>query len=107
MILLFLVSLANAQSVPQWCDIVDNTSAQVLNTYAGVCNQKQFGGPWGDPLQTHHVVNTTKAASDTSAAQAAATAQATRAARVARIKTACAAMTGPQADICNQVVDGM
>ena len=47
-----------------WCDIKKIPSGEIHHTYAGVCDQRKFGGPWGSSKLFQHVVNTTKDASD-------------------------------------------
>jgi hypothetical protein len=101
---LFLIIFCSTAFATDWCDIQDAKTGQVLSTYEGQCDQHNFGGPWGDPTLTKHVVNTTKDASDAAKAQAEQSAQALKAAREARIKSACAAQTNQfLKDVCDEL----
>lgn len=88
-----------------WCDIKDKKTNVVQYTYEGPCDQRKFGGPWGDPAQTVHVVNTTKQKElDDKKADEDQKNQ-KRDQRRARLETQCAAATGLLKEICDQLLD--
>lgn len=102
-IILFLFT--QTASAALFCDIKDIKTAAVLNTYEGVCDQRKFGGPWGDAANTVHVVNTTKQKQLDDEKIVRDAKEATRATRMTRIKAGCATAVGLTKDLCDQIAD--
>jgi hypothetical protein len=102
-ILLFTASIS--ASAAQWCDVKSVKTGAVLHTYEGLCDQRKFGGTWGDPALTIHAVNLVKQKEIDDAAAAQASREAVRAARIARIRTQCASAVGLVKEICDQILD--
>lgn len=105
--LLFLLFFGFTAQADSWCDIKSVATKAVLSTYQGVCNQKLFGGPWGNPADTTHVPNLTKQSEVDALIVADAMRSTARAAKLTKIKTACSSQTaGLMKDMCDFVLDG-
>lgn len=103
-LILALIFSASAQA--EWCDIVDKKSKTVLSTYEGRCQQKMYGGPWGDSRFTEHVVNTTKQKQIDAEKIEREQKEAAQSARLKRISEGCAKIKDEVLlDICNEIVD--
>jgi hypothetical protein len=88
-----------------WCDIQDRKTKQVLNTYEGQCDQRKFGGPWGEKESTVHVPNTRKQKEIEDRAALEAAKQSERNARILRLRETCPKAEGMQKDICDQILN--
>jgi hypothetical protein len=102
---LFGLLIFTAAAFADWCDVKDIKTSAVLYTYEGACDQHRFGGPWGSPAETTHVVNTTKQKQIDDAKVVEDLKKQQRDLRRARLQTFCASLSGGQRDMCDELLD--